>query len=287
MRDQVSALTLRYHRKKDGTVFPVEMSLSLLFMDGREMAIAATRDITGRLEAERRQQQLNGELIHQNGQLQQFSFITSHNLRAPVANLLGLLELYDAENPAAPGNLTVVANLERTVRRLDEVIYDLNELLVVRKGHEERQEVRFAQVLEQVLLSVGQQIEQSQAQLTADFVEAPTVSSVKSYVQSILLNLVSNAVKYRSPERPLCIRVETRREGPYVRLAVTDNGLGIDLHKHGERLFGLYRRFHPHLEGKGLGLHLVKTQIEALGGKVTVESQPGQGSTFCVFFREA
>jgi signal transduction histidine kinase len=219
--------------------------------------------------------------------LQQFSFITSHNLRAPVANLLGLLALYDSDNPAAPENLAVVANLERTVRRLDEVIYDLNELLVVRKGQDERQEVRFAQVLEQVLLSVGQQIEQSQAQLTADFAEVPAVFSVKSYVQSILLNLVSNAVKYRSPERTLRIQIETRREESYVRLAVTDNGLGIDLHKHGERLFGLYRRFHPHLEGKGLGLHLVKTQIEALGGKVTVESQPGRGSTFHVFFREA
>ena len=287
MRDQVSALTLRYHRKKDGTVFPVEMSFSHLFIDGREMGIAAARDITGRLEAEHRQQQLNQELIRQNEQLQQFSFITSHNLRAPVANLLGLLGLYDSNNPAAPENLAVVVNLERTVRRLDEVIYDLNELLVVRKGQDERQEVRFAQVLEQVLLSVGQQIEQSQAQLTANFAEVPAVFSVKSYVQSILLNLVSNAVKYRFPERLLRIQIETRREGPYVRLAVTDNGLGIDLHKHGERLFGLYRRLHPHLEGKGLGLHLVKTQIEALGGKVTVQSQPGQGSTFHVFFRES
>lgn len=284
MQDKVSFVPLRYHRKKDGTVFPAEMSYSHLRINGQQMGIVAARDITHRVEAEQQQKERNQEQIRQNEQLQQFTFITSHNLRAPVASLLGLLELYNTEDAADPINLTVVANLGQAVRRLDEVIYDLNELLAVRKHQEQQQEVIFGQVFEQVRQIIAPQIENNKARLTVNFPDAPAVFSVKSYVQSILLNLLSNALKYRSPERSLEIRVETRTEGPYVVLTVTDNGLGIDLQKHGEKLFGLYRRFHAHVEGKGLGLHLVKTQIEALGGKVEVESRPGAGSTFKIFF---
>jgi signal transduction histidine kinase len=113
------------------------------------------------------------------------------------------------------------------------------------------------------------------------------VQAVRSYVQSILFNLLSNALKYRAPDRTLRVRIETRREDGYVRLSVADNGLGIDLAKHGPKLFGLYRRFHTHVEGKGLGLHLIKTQIEALGGKVTLQSREGAGTTFNIYFKTA
>jgi signal transduction histidine kinase len=113
-----------------------------------------------------------------------------------------------------------------------------------------------------------------------------SLTSVPGYVQNILFNLLSNALKFRDPGRRPEITVSTRCEEGYVVLTVTDNGLGIDLDRHQGKVFGLYQRFHLHPEGKGLGLHLVKTQSEALGGKVTVESKAGTGSTFRVYFRE-
>ncbi|CAA9308145.1 MAG: hypothetical protein AVDCRST_MAG56-5996 [uncultured Cytophagales bacterium] len=241
-------------------------------------------DITQRKQIELEQEQLFRDLYRKNQDLEQFSFITSHNLRAPVANLLGLVEIYNKEDLPDPINLVVIENLKLSAQRLDQVIADLNELLSVRNRQEERQEVSLAEILENVQLSVSQQLEKSGAHLVAHFA-APVVYSVKSYVQSILLNLVSNALKYRSPDRPPVVKVSSRRQDDFVVLAVEDNGLGIDLGKHGEKLFGLYKRFHTHTEGKGLGLHLVKTQAEAMGGKVEVASSPGAGSTFKVYFK--
>jgi signal transduction histidine kinase len=110
------------------------------------------------------------------------------------------------------------------------------------------------------------------------------VVSVRSYVQSILFNLLTNAIKYRSPHRPLEIEVFSYQEGNFICLGVQDNGLGIDLEKYQDKLFGMYKRFHQHIDGKGLGLHLVKTQIEALGGSIAVESAKGEGTTFKVMF---
>jgi signal transduction histidine kinase len=110
------------------------------------------------------------------------------------------------------------------------------------------------------------------------------VVCVRSYVQSILYNLVSNAIKYRSPDRPLQIDVHTFPEGGFICLEVKDNGLGIDLEKNQQKMFGMYKRFHKQIPGKGLGLHLVKTQIEAVGGSIAVESEKGKGTTFKVLF---
>ena len=108
---------------------------------------------------------------------------------------------------------------------------------------------------------------------------------IAPYVESILYNLISNAIKYRDPERSPHIAIKTTHENEFVCLAVMDNGLGIDLKKYKQNIFSLYKRFHLHVEGKGLGLYLVKTQIEALGGRVEVRSEPNEGTTFQIYFK--
>jgi signal transduction histidine kinase len=226
-------------------------------------------------------------LSAKNRDLEQFAFITSHNLRAPVANLLGLIDLYNEADPGDPINGVVIQQMSQATGKLDEIIRDLNDLLSVRKQVlQPRETVRFAEVFDSIRQSLHLQLQGAGALLETHF-EAETVQAVRSYVQSILFNLLSNALKYHSPDRTLRVCIETRREDGYVRLSVADNGLGIDLAKHGPKLFGLYRRFHSHVEGKGLGLHLIKTQIEALGGKVTVKSREGTGTTFNIYFKTA
>ncbi len=243
------------------------------------------QDITARRQAEEERQKLIGDLTRKNHDLEQFAFITSHNLRAPVANLLGLIDLYNGADPGDPTNGVVIEQMGQATGKLDEIIRDLNELLSVRKQlHQLPETVRFAEVFDSIRQSLHLQLQQAGALIETDF-GVESVQAVRSYVQSILFNLLSNALKYRSPDRTLRVRVQTRREDGYVRLSVADNGMGIDLEKHGPKLFGLYRRFHTHVEGKGLGLHLIKTQIEALEGKVTVESREGAGTTFNIYFK--
>ncbi len=252
------------------------------FADG---LIVYSRPINARKQAEAEQNKLIAELSAKNRDLEQFAFITSHNLRAPVANLLGLIDLYNGADPGDPTNGVVIEQMGQATGKLDEIIRDLNELLSVRKQlHQLPETVRFAEVFDSIRQSLHLQLQQAGALTETDF-GVESVQAVRSYVQSILFNLLSNALKYRSPDRTLRVRVQTRREDGYVRLSVADNGMGIDLEKHGPKLFGLYRRFHTHVEGKGLGLHLVKTQIEALEGKVTVESREGAGTTFNIYFK--
>ncbi len=252
------------------------------FADG---LMVFSRSINSRKQAEAEQNQLIGELSAKNRDLEQFAFITSHNLRAPVANLLGLIDLYNGADPADPINSVVIEQVGQATGKLDEIIRDLNELLSVRKQlHQPLESVRFAEVFDSIRQSLHLQLQQAGALIETHF-GVESLQAVRSYVQSILFNLLSNALKYRSPERTLRVQVQTRREDRYVLLSVADNGMGIDLEKHGPKLFGLYRRFHTHVEGKGLGLHLIKTQIESLGGKVTVESSEGAGTTFNIYFK--
>jgi signal transduction histidine kinase len=138
-----------------------------------------------------------------------------------------------------------------------------------------------------VCVSVSQWIQESGCELRTDFSGVPVVFAVKSYLHSILYNLLTNAIKFRSPDRPLCVSVAARRENGYACIAFNDNGLGFDLEKYRTQVFGLYRRFHLHAEGKGLGLHLTKTQVEALNGSIKVESRVGEGTTFTICLPEA
>jgi signal transduction histidine kinase len=226
----------------------------------------------------------NQELIEQNSQLEQFGFIAGHNLRAPLARILGLTNLLTISLEAEKG--MILEKLLWSAKDLDQVIQDLTSILNIKKHTSNLVQVDLKKSFDLVKRTLEKEIEKSQAVVRADFSPSEMVFAVELYVKSILYNLISNAVKYRDPERPVSIVVATAIEKDFVRLSVTDNGLGIDLSRYKQSLFGLYKRFHTHMEGRGLGLYLVKTQIEALGGKVDVISELNKGTTFFVYFRK-
>jgi two-component system, sensor histidine kinase LadS len=229
----------------------------------------------------------NQELVKQNNQLEQFAFITAHNLRAPVARLLGLSSILDTQNPQNPDNPFVIEKMVFVAHELETVIKDLNVILEIKKGiNEIREEVKFSEKLNKVCALLQNQIAESKAQINVDFSEADSILSVSPYVESIMYNLVSNAIKYRSLRKVPLISIQTKLKDDGILLTITDNGLGMDLTHNQNKIFGLYRRFHDHIEGKGLGLYLIKTQIEALGGTVSLESILGEGTTFYVFFKK-
>jgi signal transduction histidine kinase len=251
---------------------------------GGKKFIVIETDITEQKKAEQERATLTEELLQRNRHLEQFTYIVSHNLRSPVANILGLTSLLSTgNNKDLQEGITV--RLKQATQNLDNIIRDLNEMLSLQTGalaHSEK-------------IGLHEVVEQALQVLPADSLEKVTVNlngiqeigSIRSYVSSIISNLLTNAVKYKSPHRPLCLTIEAelQESTEMLCLAVSDNGLGINLEKEGKNIFGLYKRFHFHVSGRGLGLYLVKTQAEALGGYVTVESLPGVGSTFKVFIK--
>jgi signal transduction histidine kinase len=231
-------------------------------------------------------EQNNRELINQNHQLEQFSFIAAHNLRAPLARIMGLATLLeiteDKEEQAA-----MREQILTSANDLDEVIKDLNVILELRRNTGNFSLIDFHVSLERAEKMLTRELEQTDTRLTHDFTGAPQLYAVAPYIDSILFNLVSNAIKYRSPERPPAIHVRTVHQDDMILLTVQDNGLGVDLQKHGKDIFNLYKRFHRKIDGKGLGLYLVRSQVTAMGGKIEIESTPGAGTTFKIYLRNS
>ncbi|MBW0177820.1 ABC transporter substrate-binding protein [Sediminibacterium sp.] len=230
--------------------------------------------------------ELTQELMHSNNELQQFAYITSHNLRAPVANLISLLGLFDREH-LSERNTVFLEKMEISVERLHATLNDLNEILSSRINKADRDDqLVFADELNKVKELISEEIRLKEVVIQADFSKAPEIFFSRKVMHSILLNLLTNAIKYRRPGVPPLIKLYTEEDGDYIILYVKDNGLGIDMEKHGNKIFGLYQRFHDNKDGKGLGLYIIKNQVEALEGKIAVESIVNKGTMFHVFLKK-
>jgi PAS domain S-box-containing protein len=224
------------------------------------------------------------ELQQQNDQLNEFAHIISHNLRAPVGNIQALISLLTEDSSKEEYQL-VFQNLQKTAVNLRETLNELLDLLRINKEHgRERTSIQFVDVLTKVKEDMMGEILNANAWIVADFGRCPTVNYYKPYLESIVLNLLSNALKYRMPGRDPEVRFETEliKDKPVLR--VRDNGRGIDLDQHGKDIFGLRQVFHGNPDAHGVGLFLIKTQVEALGGKISVESVVDQGTTFTIEF---
>ena len=220
------------------------------------------------------------ELVDYNQQLEQFAFMSSHNLRAPIARILGLGNLLEIVTDEAD-LLKVKQNLITSARELDRVVKDLNTILEIRKNTiSSVQEINLTDEMDLIKLNLEKDISETDTTLVIDFSASPTIRTVRPYLDSIVINLISNAIKYRHPNRKPVVEIKSGIRGNLFFLEVKDNGMGIDLDTYGHKIFKLYSRFHNHVEGKGLGLYLVKTQCEALGGSVAVTSSLTEGTTF-------
>jgi PAS domain S-box-containing protein len=230
--------------------------------------------------------ELTQELMHSNNELQQFAYITSHNLRAPVANLISLLGLFDRIH-LSERNTVFLEKMGISVERLHATLNDLNEILSSRINKADRDDhLVFVEELSKVKELISEEIRLKEVVIQADFSKAPEIFFSRKVVHSILLNLLTNAIKYRRPGVPPVIQIYTEEDGDYVILYVKDNGLGIDMEKYGNKIFGLYQRFHDNKDGKGLGLYIIKNQVEALEGKIAVESIVNKGTMFHVFLKK-
>jgi PAS domain S-box-containing protein len=243
-------------------------------------------DITESKNKEKELKKINQELIYQNEQLNQYSYIVSHNLRGPIATILGITNIFESEKTTPELKEELVKHIQKSTTHLDSIIRDLNTILSQTKETDHnRTMVNFETELSVIKDLYKLQIEKAEAIIEADFSNAPSIFAIKSFMHSILSNLVSNSLKYKKNNVPVLISISTEIKNNYTILTHKDNGLGIDLHLHKDKIFGFYKRFHSHVEGKGMGLHLIKTQVEMMGGRIEVESEVNKGTTFRVILK--
>src|SRR5450432_3327172 len=222
--------------------------------------------------------------MQRNKDLEQFAYIVSHNLRAPVANILGAANGLDYPGLNTQEKDVLSRGLRESVIKLDDVVKDISHILQVKLEISEiKEKVIFSKLVDDIKISIKNLIDRDNIIIKYDFSEIDEFLGIKSYLYRIFYNLISNSIKYRQPGVPGIIEIKSRVNNT-LELIFTDNGMGIDLQKRGEQVFGLYKRFHANIEGKGMGLFMVKTQVESLGGKINIRSEVNKGTEFKIEF---
>lgn len=232
---------------------------------------------------------VNRQLTRINSDLDNFIYIASHDLKAPVANIEGLLQLLTyhlfSDSSDTEEAQHVLKLMQDNVMRFKKTIGNLTDITELQKLNSgEAMPVDIPRVVREVLLDLEQQIQKAGTQVETQLGDCKAILFSEKNLRSIVYNLLSNAVKYRVPGRAPLVRVTCRKEQEHVVLEVQDNGLGMS-DKQQKELYTMFRRFHDHVEGTGVGLHMVKRIVENAGGRIEVKSTEGEGTTFTVYLK--
>lgn len=278
--------TISYKKNKEE--YWVRLSMIPIYNIENELShwISIQRDISVDKKQEKEKEQLIRELTQNNKDLKQFSYITSHNLRAPLSNLTGLLNLIE-DIPIENDELQeILDGFNKSTHLLNETINDLVKVIIIKDNPSiKKEEVLLKEVFENVFSQLSFQIELFKPIIKINFENVSIININKAYIESILLNLLTNAIKYRSENRKLKITIQANQVDDQVELSFKDNGIGIDLERNKDKVFGLYQRFHNYPDSKGLGLYLVKSQVETMGGTISIESEVNKGTAFTLTFK--
>lgn len=227
----------------------------------------------------------NRKLNKMNELLDSIIYMTAHDLRSPISNLKLITHLIE-DTDEIDEKLELLDKISDSTNRMENVINGLVEIIEVQKeGVEAPRRISFEEVFEQVYEEHRIHLARLQADVQTDFQEAPDINYQEAFLISIFNNLIGNAIKYHS-DKPLELRITTRRSSDYITLSVQDNGIGIDLKKYYKTIFRPFSRINDAKDGKGIGLHLIKTIVEKNGGSIEVESEPGKGSKFIINLSE-
>ncbi|MDD7884978.1 PAS domain S-box protein [Flavivirga sp. 57AJ16] len=218
----------------------------------------------------------------QNKRLLNFAHIVSHDLRSHYSNLDMLLNIMKIDEPQATKN-NIYPLIKDAIQHLGETLDSLNQVVILKSSAKiSTASINLSDALKKSISSVNALVLKNKAIINIDIDKNLTVFAVAAYLDSILINLLTNSLKYKSPERQLQIDISAKKEGNYILINFKDNGLGIDLKLHGDKIFGMYKTFHNHKDSKGLGLFITKNQIEAIGGDINIESKVNVGTSFLI-----
>lgn len=270
------------NKRKDGTTCWMLSTIVPFFdLNGNlEEYVSIRTDITSQKLAEEDKQKTVEVISEQRNKLLDFSYILSHNIRSHSSNILGITDLLQNSNSTEKQN-ELIAVLQKSANNLDDTLRHLNDLLKIQSNfHNKKQTVIINKVVDKILRALSQEIEELKAIVSVDIENNLYTQTDPVYLNDILQNLINNALRFRHPNRKPEIYIGANRINGKIQVIVKDNGLGINLKKYGNKLFGMYKTFHNNSRSKGVGLFLAKNQVEALGGSITVESEENKGSTF-------
>ncbi len=275
------------HKRKDGTHINVHCVARFFVYGGKELCCTFIVDMTDRKKAELEKEQLVYELTQNNMELKQFSYITTHNLRAPLTNLIAIAKMLNTDEIANELTLKLIDGFKRSTFHLNETLNDLINILIIKENKNlATGNYRFQKILDKVVESIDSAIVNSQTIINADFSKAEEVCFNGAYLESIFLNLITNSIKYAYPGRTPIINIATQREkNSNITLTFSDNGSGMNMERVKNRIFGLYQRFHNNIDSKGIGLYLIHSQVTALGGHIKVCSEEQKGTIFTITFK--
>lgn len=244
--------------------------------------ISQLENITERKEREEEQLQSIDIITKQNSRLLNFAHIVSHNLRSHTGNFQLLLNMLDE---ATDDKEHVLKLLKDNARTLGETIEHLNKVVQIQTNTNiSKEPLVLNEYINRTIDVLKGEIDLYNVEIINNVSSTAVVYYNIAYLESLLLNILSNAIKYRHPERRPAIRLSITEQGNYTILSVRDNGVGMNLERHGEKLFGLYKTFHRNKDARGVGLFITRNQVEVMGGKIEVESEVNKGSTFKIFF---
>ncbi|MBF7090947.1 PAS domain-containing protein [Flavobacterium sp. ALJ2] len=285
-KEECSIETISYTKNKEE--YWVRYSMIPIFNSENEVShwISIQRDITEEKKLEKEKEHLIRELTQNNKDLKQFSYITSHNLRSPLSNLTGLLNLIE-DIPIENEELKEILNgFNKSTHLLNETINDLIKVIIIKDNPSiQKEEVLLNEVFENIFNQLSFQIELHKPIIKINLEKVTILNINKAYLESILLNLLTNSIKYRSKDRKLKITISANQSEDTTILTFKDNGIGIDLERNRDKVFGLYQRFHNYPDSKGLGLYLVKSQVETMGGTISIDSEVNKGTSFTLIFK--
>ncbi|MFV8226329.1 PAS domain S-box protein [Christiangramia aquimixticola] len=270
----------------DNQWFWVNLTLTnMLDADNINGFVINLRNITEKREAELNLVKSYELVMEQNKRLLNFAYIVSHNLRSHASNMEAILDLYDSEDSEEEKN-NFIGLLKKVSKNLDQSLRDLNEVVSINTNMDLKVEpISVNSVLGQTLEMLSLQINARNAEVITEVPDGMIVHFNSAYIESVLLNFITNALRYSHEERDSVIWIKGYKEENHWVLEIKDNGIGIDLKRHGDKLFGLYKTFSGRKDARGVGLFITKNQINAMGGDVEVESEVGIGTTFKVIFK--
>ncbi|TXK47452.1 PAS domain-containing protein [Pontibacter qinzhouensis] len=245
-------------------------------------------DIEDHKKAEEELLEKNLELKRINYDLDSFVYTASHDLKLPIINMASIFEeLTGNIEFSDPDAQKMIGMFNKSLRQIHNTIHELSEVVKVQKNNERDLElVDLVALTNDVLESIQETMQNTGTRLTTDFSEAPAIAFSRANLKSIIYNLISNAIKYRDHNRAAEISLKTSVRGDFIELIVQDNGLGIDMNKHQNKLFQMFKRFHNHVNGSGLGLYIVNRLITNSGGYINIESTLNEGTTFYLYFNQ-
>jgi len=272
----------------DGSVITFLTSKIPLIGENGEVTglVGISMDISEQKQKQKELRNLISVTSSQNKKLINFAHIVSHNLRSHSANFAMLLDFLGHEDDEKERH-KIMEMLTDSSKNLMETLHNLNDIVAINtESNIIKKEVNFNKKLNTVLKQVNNQLNKAKATVISEVSDDVNINVVPSYLKNILINIITNALKYKKPNVDPIIKLSVNYVQNYTVISIEDNGVGLDLKKYGTKLFGMYKTFHGNSDAKGLGLYITKNQIEAMHGKISATSQVGVGSTFNLYFND-